>query len=88
MISLANTGEPLYLVNRPGNRPSQELAAEYFDKAIDLCKTAGFRRVRLRGDTAFSQTEHLDRWHDAGATFVFGIQAWSFLLRNRWKTAA
>jgi hypothetical protein len=75
MISLANTGEPLYLVNRPGNRPSQELAAEYFDKAIDLCKTAGFRRVRLRGDTAFSQTEHLDRWHDAGATFVFGIQA-------------
>jgi len=31
MILLANTGEPLYLVNRPGNRPSQQLAAEDFD---------------------------------------------------------
>ena len=75
MLSLANTGEPLYLINRPGSRPSQEHAAEYFDKAIELCTKAGFRRVRLRGDTAFSQTQHLDRWHDAGATFVFGIQA-------------
>ena len=75
VLSLANTGEPLYLINRPGSRPSQEHAAEYFDKAIELCTKAGFRRVRLRGDTAFSQTQHLDRWHDAGATFVFGIQA-------------
>jgi hypothetical protein len=75
VLSLANTGEPLYVVNRPGSRPSHEHAAEYFDKAIELCKTAGFNRVRLRGDTAFSQTQHLDRWHDAGATFVFGIQA-------------
>jgi hypothetical protein len=39
VLSLANTGEPLYLVNRPGSRPSQEHAAEYFDKAIELCKT-------------------------------------------------
>ena len=75
VLSLANTCEPLYLINRPGSRPSQEHAAEYFDKAIELCTKAGFRRVRLRGDTAFSQTQHLDRWHDAGATFVFGIQA-------------
>ena len=75
VLSLANTGEPLYLVNRPGSRPSQEHAPHYFDRAIELCKSAGFKSVRLRGDTAFSQTEHLDRWHDAGATFVFGIQA-------------
>ena len=27
LISLANTGEPLYLVNRAGNRPSHEEAA-------------------------------------------------------------
>jgi hypothetical protein len=75
VLSLANTGEPLYVVNRPGNRPSHEQAAEYFDKAIDLCKSAGFKSVRLRGDTDFSQTAHLDRWHAAGATFVFGIDA-------------
>lgn len=75
VLSLANTGEPLFVVNRPGNRPSHEQAAESFDKSIALCLRAGFKRIRLRGDTDFSQTEHLDRWHDAGATFVFGIDA-------------
>ena len=45
LISLANTAEPLYLVNRSGNPPSHEQAAEYLDKAIDLCRRAGFRRI-------------------------------------------
>jgi len=31
VVSLANTGEPLLLVNRSGNRPSAEGAAERFD---------------------------------------------------------
>ncbi len=75
MISLANTGEPLYIVNRSGNRPSYEGAAEYFDLSVRLCRGAGFRRVRLRGDTDFSQTTHLDRWDDGNVTFVFGIDA-------------
>jgi hypothetical protein len=75
VISLANTGEPLYVVNRSGNRPSHEQAAAYFDRAIALCRRAGFRRILLRGDTDFSQTEHLDRWDDEGVRFVFGIDA-------------
>lgn len=76
MVSLANTGEPLYLVNRSGNRPSHEGAAEYFDKSIELCRRAGFRKIRLRGDTDFTQTAHLDRWDAAGdVRFVFGIDA-------------
>jgi hypothetical protein len=75
VLSLANTGEPLYVLNRSGNRPSHEQAAAYFDRAIALCRRAGFRRVRLRGDTDFSQTEHLDRWDDDGVQFVFGIDA-------------
>ena len=70
-----NTGEPLYLVNRSGNRPSHENAAVYFDRAIAICRRAGFRRITLRGDTDFSQTEHLDRWNDAGVEFVFGFDA-------------
>jgi len=49
VLSLANTGEPLYVVNRSGNRPSHEQAAGYFDRAIALCRRAGFRRVLLRG---------------------------------------
>jgi hypothetical protein len=76
LVSLANTAEPLYLVNRSGNRPSHEGAAEYFDKSIALCRRAGFRKIRLRGDTDFTQTAHLDRWDDQGdVRFVFGINA-------------
>lgn len=76
LVSLANTGEPLYVVNRSGNRPSHEGAAEYFDKAIAVCRQAGFRKLRLRGDTDFSQTAHLDRWDEQGdVRFVFGIDA-------------
>lgn len=41
-----------------------------------LCRGAGFRRVLLRGDTDFSQTQHLDRWaSQAGVRFVFGMDA-------------
>jgi hypothetical protein len=75
VLSLANTGEPLFLVNRSGNRPSHEQAAGYFDRAIALCRKAGFRTIRMRGDTDFTQSEHLDRWDSEGVKFVFGIDA-------------
>ena len=75
VVTLANTGEPLYLVNRSGGRPSHEGAAERFDQAIALCRKAGFRKILLRGDTDFSSTRHLDRWDQAGVRFVFGIDA-------------
>lgn len=76
VLSLANTSEPLYLVNRRGNSTSSQSAAVYFDRAITLCRAAGFREILLRGDTDFSQTEHLDRWDDQGEVrFVFGIDA-------------
>jgi len=75
VVSLANTGEPLWLVNRSGNRPSAEGAAERFDQARTLCQEAGFRRITFRGDTDFSQTSHLDRWNGEGVRFVFGYDA-------------
>jgi len=75
VVSLANTAEPLYLVNRGGNRPSHERADIYFDKAAALCRRAGFRKVTFRGDTDFSQTKHLDRWDRAEVRFIFGIDA-------------
>ena len=75
LMSLAQTGEPLYLVNRSGNATSSQSAAPYLDRAIDLCLSAGFRKILLRGDTDFSQTAHLDRWDDRGVRFVFGIDA-------------
>ncbi len=81
LISLANTAEPLYLLNRSGNRPSQERADVFLDKAIGLCRRAGFRGILLRGDTKFAQTKHLDRWDAAGDTrFVFGYEAYDALV--------
>jgi hypothetical protein len=81
VLSLANTGEPLYLVNRSGNATSNQSAAGYFDRAIALCRAAGFREMLLRGDTDFSQTEHLDRWDEQpDVRFVFGIDAMANLV--------
>jgi DDE family transposase len=82
VVSLANTGEPLFLVNRSGNRPSAEGAAERLDQARTLCQDAGFRRITFRGDTDFSQTEHLDRWDGAGVRFIFGYDARANLIRE------
>jgi hypothetical protein len=82
VVSLANTQEPLYLINRSGNRPSSEGAAERFDQARALCQNAGFRRITFRGDTDFSQTGHLDRWDTAGVRFVFGYDARANLIRE------
>jgi DDE family transposase len=74
IVSVANTGEVLSIVNRSGNRPSHEGAAEEADRAIQLCWQAGFARVLLRGDTDFSQTKHLDRWDAQGRIhFIFGL---------------
>jgi Transposase DDE domain group 1 len=81
LVSLANTGEVLRLVNRPANRPSHEGAAAALDDCLALCFRAGFQRVLLRGDTDFSQTEHLDRWNaDGRVQFVFGYGAYPNLV--------
>ena len=75
VVSLANTAEPLFLVNRSGNRPSHEQADVYLDKAGALCRRAGFRKITYRGDTDFTQTKRLDRWDQDGVRFIFGIDA-------------
>ena len=75
LVSLANTSEPLFVVNRGGSRPSHEGAAGYLDKAVALCRRGGFKDILLRGDTDFSQTTHLDRWDADGIQFVFGYDA-------------
>ena len=75
LLSLAETGEPLRIVNRSGNRPSHEGAAAECDDVIVQLRDAGFRNILLRGDTDFSQTEHLDRWDDGGILFHFGYDA-------------
>jgi hypothetical protein len=75
VVTLANTGEVLFVANRSGNRPSHEGATAYYDQAVHLCRKAGFKRVLLRGDTDFTQTKALDRWDTDGVEFIFGIDA-------------
>jgi hypothetical protein len=76
VLSLANTGEVLGLVNRSANRPSHEGAAAEVDRVLPLLFRGGFQQVLLRGDTKFSQTEHLDHWHaDPRVRFLFGYEA-------------
>jgi hypothetical protein len=50
LVTLANTREVLFLVNRPGNAPSHLDAATWIDKAIALVAPHA-KRVCLRGDT-------------------------------------
>jgi hypothetical protein len=93
VVSLANTGEVLSIVNRSGNRPSHEGVAEEIDRALAVCCDGGFRRVLLRGDTDFTQSKHLDRWDDdQQVRFIFGIDCLGNLLtladdlpENAWK---
>lgn len=75
VVSLANTGEPLFVENRSGNRPSHEGVVPLFDRAVSLCRAAGFTDVLLRGDSDFSITTEFDRWDEEGVRFVFGYDA-------------
>jgi hypothetical protein len=74
ILSLANTREPLYLVNRPGNTPSAKDAALWIDRVIDRLEPK-FKSILLRGDTDYSQSEHLERWDARGVEFIFGFDA-------------
>ena len=74
IITLANTGEVLYLVNRPGNAVSHEGCVPWIDRAIELVRphTA---EITLRGDTDFTLSGELDRWDSQGIKFIFGMDA-------------
>lgn len=80
LITLANTREVLSIVNRPGNAPSSQGAAEHLDRAIELTRRAGFGSILLRGDTDFSQSAHLDRWDGDAVEFIFGFDACAALV--------
>ena len=90
IVTLANTNEVLYLVNRPGSRPSCDGAAAWMDRAIDRVVPV-FKKVFLRGDTDFSLTHNFDRW-DERVGFVFGydakrnlVEMADGLLERNWK---
>ena len=74
IVSLANTKEVLYLINRPGQSASHSGSVEWIDRAADLvAPVAG--TVTIRGDTDFTHTAHLDRWEQAERRFILGMEA-------------
>ena len=75
VVDLANTKEPLYLRLSGANRPSHEGVVPLYDRAVSLCRKAGFTDILLRGDTDFSLTSEFDRWDADGVRFVFGYDA-------------
>ena len=79
VVSLHNTREPLYVINRSGNAPSHLGSARWIDKSLDLV-CDHFEKVQLRGDTDFSLTRHLDKW-DERCTFIFGVDAMPNLVK-------
>jgi hypothetical protein len=82
MVSLANTAEPLYLGLHGANRPSHEGVVPLYDRAVSLCRKAGFADILLRGDTDFSLTAEFDRWDTDGVRFVFGYDARANLIER------
>ena len=67
VVSLANTCEVLYVVNRPGNAVSHQGAAAWIDKALALV-SPHVPGVCVRGDTDFSLTVNFDRLEREGGT--------------------
>src|SRR5437879_7858100 len=74
VVSLANTREVLYLVNRPGNVASHSESVAWIDRAIGLVSQVA-ERVTVRGDTDFTHTAQLDRWNEQGVRFILGFDA-------------
>jgi hypothetical protein len=85
LVTLANTREVLYLVNRPGNAPSHADAATWINKAIDLVAPYA-KRVCVRGDTDFALTGQFDDWAQR-VDFVLGTDNIA-ALRNRAEALA
>lgn len=80
IVTLANTKEVLYLVNRPGNVSSHEGATPWIDRAIALVQPHA-RSICLRGDTDFSLTAEFDRWSEQ-VDFIFGMDASPALVKR------
>lgn len=74
VVSLANTREVLYLVNRSGNVASHSQSVAWIDRAVELVSSVA-GRVTIRGDTDFTHTAQLDRWNEQGTRFLLGFDA-------------
>jgi hypothetical protein len=87
LLSLAETREVLYVVNRPASQPSQQGAAVWIDRALAHLQPV-FETVWVRGDSAFSLTQHFDTWEAQGVQFIFAYDAYDNLITQAQTLAA
>lgn len=87
LVSLAQTGEVLYVVNRSAAQVSHQGAAEWIQRALAQVQPA-FETVWLRGDTAFSLTREFDGWDADGVQFIFGYDAYAPLIQQAEELSA
>ena len=80
LVSLAETREALYVVNRPASVASHQGVGPWLDRALNLVGPI-FQTVWVRGDTDFSLTEHFDKW-DKQVLFIFGYDAMENLVEK------
>jgi hypothetical protein len=84
IATLAETGEWLRVVNRPGNAASQQGAAEMLRECLQLT-TPYFDEVYWRGDSAFYMAELLTLSSRRGAHFVVCVDTMANLVREAEK---
>lgn len=77
-ITLAETNEPLRTINRPGNRPSAEGAAEALHEVLPMV-ARHFDRVFARGDSKFYQHANIAECERCGANFAFVMDGYAGL---------
>jgi hypothetical protein len=82
VLSLANTQEVLFTVNRSANAPSHAGAVKWIDMSVAWAKATGFKQTRVRGDTDFSLTREFDRWTEEKVQFVFGMDANKYFVQR------
>ena len=80
IVSLANTKEVLYLVNRPGNVPSHDGSVKWIGRAIEVVEPYA-KGICIREDTDFLLTGNFDRWSER-VDFVFGMDASAVLIKR------
>ncbi len=74
LISLAETNEPLRLINRSGNAGSAEGVEEALDPVLGRLKES-FKKVLVRGDSAFYRRELIELCVAQGADFALVMKA-------------
>ena len=78
LFTLAETHEPLRTINRPGNRPSAEGAAEALGEVLPLVGRH-FRDVYVRGDSKFYQRGIIGACQRHGARFALVMDGYAVL---------